>query len=600
MSRLGLRLGAAFALVVAVAITVMTTRHVRTIRAVHAGRLRAEAGEKLQAIRGEFEAEAARILARLKPLAEVRELAFRVQPGGAPVPGSGPAVDSAAAADAASPGPIDPVGLQRFLEEALPVTGLDSLEAASLRGEVLARAQFSESVGEARADSMVAAAAGGAEAVTIRRERFADEDRLSLVAAVPVRARLRGAGGARGDTGVAAVAVAVLSGGVRLDRLAGRLGGLARAVVRLEAEGQAVASETPPAAAAASGLVGGDAGGAPWWAETRAVEAGAGVRGTLSIWIPAGEIVAAEEALVADTVRAGAVAIVAAAAVGLLLGIGPTRRLRLLTDAAVQIGRGDLDAPVRTEGADEIGLLGRTLARTAAALKTERERLARSERVAAWRDAARRLAHELKNAITPIHLSLRTALRAVEKGEAGRDAARESLDAVGGEIEQLRGLVEEFSRFARLPEAALAPYDVGKALRAAATLHGARAAIRLDLAEALPAAAADEELMGRVWANVVGNAVEAAGAGGAVRLRAFLDVAEGADLVAVEVEDSGPGLPEERLRGGAAEGASAKPGGWGIGLALVERIVAEHNGTLRLENRPDGGARVTVRLPVWR
>lgn len=604
MSRLGIRLGVAFALVVAMALAAVTAISIRTIRNAHEIQLQNEAQEKLGAIVREFEWEAAKIAERLRPLSEVRDLTFRVQPRYIE---ELPAVADENETSPSEPyddddvvsGPVDPIGVQRLLREILPVTGLDSLEVTDRQGRVIARAHYPESFGGVRSDSLLESALSGTEVMALREVEFPDQARLSLSVAVPITSELS-------DT---EYVVGVLIGGVRVDNIAERLGTLSGSVVTISAEGHEIHSTAPPSGGVATeraGLFRINSIHKPseyWWSEKLPLASGRDVDGELTIWVPATEIIKTEQTLVGRITRAGGVAIVLSALLGLALGLGPTRRLRGLTKAAVRIGNGELDAPVKVHGRDEIGILGNTLERTAQSLKEERERLAASERVAAWRDAARRLAHELKNAITPISLSLQTARRAMEKGDSGKAVAREAVGAVGEEIQQLRGLVDEFSRFARLPAPRMEPYDLKKALGGAARVYGSSvsapaeepgsAVVEVEIDEDVPRVFADAELMSRVWSNLIGNAVEAAGPGGLVRI----DAETTAETVRVRISDTGPGLPQERIEGEAVEGRSGKPGGWGIGLALVERILAEHNGRLVLENMPDGGARVTAELP---
>lgn len=587
MSRLGIRIASAFALVVAAAILFLTHRSAGIIEASQEDTLRGAASLHLRAIRQVLSEEAGGIAKRLEPLARVRELRFRVEPAHA-TPSVTPdtsAVDTTSTSPAEATAPLDPVGLQRFIEEVLPVTGLDVLEVTDAEGVVLARGQYPESFGEKRTDSALAAVRAGAIFKGVRVEPFPDSGRIALVAAVPIRA---------GEDSSAAV-VGMLSGGIRLDRLVGRLAELTGAVVEIATVEKSITSTGRPVLARASGIV--EENGALYFAASEEIEPDRNLQGRVRILVPAGEGVKARQALLAENVRIGALAILFAACAGIALALGPTRRLTRLTRAAVAIGGGDLETPIAVKGGDEIGILGETLTRTARALKEERERLATSERVAAWRDAARKLAHELKNAITPIGLALRTVKRASEKdGDANRAAAAEALAATEDEMKHLQSLVDQFSQFARLPAPAMAPYDLPRALKNAATIYATSGAtVRMNIPDQLAPLAADEELMGRVWSNLISNAVAAAGPQGWVEISATIGSSE---RIEIAIMDSGPGLPEERLKGGIGEGMSTKPGGWGVGLALSERIVSEHGGAMRMENAPHGGARMVVSLPL--
>jgi signal transduction histidine kinase len=611
MSRLGLRLAFAFAALVAALIGLLSWRTIEIIAEAQENSLRAESAANLAAILRVLDEESNSISERLRPLARVRELRFRAQPvAAAPLPAA--TADTNRAADTSSRGtdspagegapetaaatiagdlipaalpgaPLDPVGLQRFVEEILPVTGLDALEVTTLAGEVLARGQYPESFGELRDDTATIALLAGPN-IGIRDEPFREGKQAALYAAVPIQAESESA------------VAALLSGGIRLDRLVERLARLTGTTVEIRAEGRTIRSV--PNSPAGVGLI--RSGGDYFWAQENAWSVRGVERARIRILLPATEGVRARTQLVTETTAFAAAALVAAALAGIGLALGPTRRLAHLTRSAIRIGEGDLETPVNVSGSDEIGILGLTLANTASALKAERERLAHAERVAAWRDAARRIAHELKNAITPIGLAVRTVQRAAEKGpDAPPDAvkvAAEALHAISEELGALRSLVDQFSQFARLPAPRLAAYDVVHALKSAATVYGAdQVEIRFRTPDQLLPIRADEELMSRVWSNLIANAVHAAGREGAVEIE-VIPPTRGS--VVVTISDSGPGLSRERLEGRAGEGASTKAGGWGLGLALAERIVTEHGGSIALENVPESGARVRVTLPT--
>ncbi len=613
MSRLGIRLAFAFAVVVAAAIAFVTQRSAVIIASSQEAALQNTSTLHLRAIRRVLAEEAGGIVKRLEPLARVRELRFRVEPAtrnssAAPVEPVEVVADEPIASDSQMPasdtnasvssgvtdtgatfpatdivglGPLDPVGLQRFIEEVLPVTGLDALEVTDADGVVLARGQYPESFGERRADSALATVMSGLLFTGVREEPFPDTGRIALVAAVPIRA---------GDETGAAV-VGMLAGGVRLDRLVGRLAELTGAIVEIATDSRSIVSTGHEIPSAGAGLL--DLDGAMYFTAEGEIGLDRKIQGKLRILVPASEGMQARQMLLSENVRLGALVILCAACAGIALALGPTRRLTQLTRAAVGIGGGDLETPIPVRGRDEIGILGETLTRTARALKEERERLATSERVAAWRDAARRLAHELKNAITPIGLALRTVRRAADKGEEGRATAAEALGATEEELKHLQSLVDEFSQFARLPAPRLAPYDLAKALRNAATIYASAGAqpggpeMRMNIPDLATTLQADEELMGRVWSNLIANAAQAAGPRGWVEVSVAVTSDQsptGRACVVVTIADSGPGLSASRLAGGHVEGESTKTGGWGVGLALAERIVAEHGGSIALEN----------------
>jgi nitrogen fixation/metabolism regulation signal transduction histidine kinase len=264
------------------------------------------------------------------------------------------------------------------------------------------------------------------------------------------------------------------------------------------------------------------------------------------------------------------------------------------------VGAGDLEHTA-VEASDEVGELAHAFASMTYELRTSRERLVQAERVAAWREMARRLAHELKNPIFPIQLSIETLRRALDQ-DGAQDGARfqalfrESSDTILDELRSLRAIVEEFSQFARMPPPRLAPTDLGELVERVLALYRARAAtvrIETELAAGLPSVPADRDLLARALGNLVANALEAMPDGGtlAVRTRA---VGEG---VALEVSDTGPGLTEEQRTRLFTPYYTTKKGGTGLGLAIVQGIVSDHGGRIQVESAPGAGTTFTLVLP---
>jgi nitrogen fixation/metabolism regulation signal transduction histidine kinase len=223
----------------------------------------------------------------------------------------------------------------------------------------------------------------------------------------------------------------------------------------------------------------------------------------------------------------------------------------------------------------------------------------RSNRLAAWAEMARIIAHEIKNPLTPIRLSVEH-LREVWKrsGGATREFERaldECVTNVLAQTEELKRAASEFSDYARLPQPEIGPTDVSRIIRdtaaAFAGAPGVRWAVRSDpnvLAEA------DPRLLARVLSNVVGNAIDAlSGGGGEIMLSAVRTDGR----IIVTVEDTGPGVPERILPRLFDPYFSAKSGGTGLGLAIAKKIVEEHGGTISAENRPGGGFCVRFDLP---
>ena len=235
--------------------------------------------------------------------------------------------------------------------------------------------------------------------------------------------------------------------------------------------------------------------------------------------------------------------------------------------------------------------------------------LFRAQRVAAWRDVARRLAHEIKNPLTPIQLCAERIRRNLSGAPPqARALVDECTATIVGEVEALKGLVDEFSHFARLPSPKAVPADLNALLADALALYdGLFENIALERAfeTALPPVRVDPDQIQRVVVNLVDNAVAALGGNtdgagaatgpGIIRVETQLDATNG--VARVVVSDNGPGISETDREKLFLPYFSTKGRGSGLGLAIVRRIVIEHGGSIEASDNPPSGTRFTVELP---
>ncbi|HXX21380.1 MAG TPA: ATP-binding protein [Candidatus Acidoferrum sp.] len=236
--------------------------------------------------------------------------------------------------------------------------------------------------------------------------------------------------------------------------------------------------------------------------------------------------------------------------------------------------------------------------------------LLQAQKAAAWQEVAQRIAHEIKNPLTPIQLSaqrlLRYLARAAKPYSGASHAEFEKLVAecaglIERESQTLASLVSEFSQFARFPAARLAPIGVNSIVESALSLFDGRldgVAVTTDLAGSLPPVKADEELMRRVIANLIDNAADAMEGSAIRRLRVATRAVGDGDAVEIEISDSGHGISPEDKEKLFLPHFSTKGRGTGLGLAIASRIVAEHNGTIRVEDNAPTGARFVMRFPA--
>lgn len=226
--------------------------------------------------------------------------------------------------------------------------------------------------------------------------------------------------------------------------------------------------------------------------------------------------------------------------------------------------------------------------------------LLRAQKVAAWREVARRLAHEIKNPLTPIQLSaqrIQKHFRAQTPELPG--VVEECSRTIIEEVDSLKNLVDEFSQFARMPGISPTRHQLNPLLRASLELYdGLFKDLTLEkrFAQDLPDVRLDPELIRRVFINVVDNAIEATGGKGHVWVTTAYDPVT--HMACIEVADDGPGIrPEDRDKLFMPY-YSTKRRGSGLGLAIVNRIVAEHRGRIRVEDNVPRGARFVIELPV--
>ena len=229
--------------------------------------------------------------------------------------------------------------------------------------------------------------------------------------------------------------------------------------------------------------------------------------------------------------------------------------------------------------------------------------LLRAQKAAAWHEVARRIAHELKNPLTPISLCSERIGRQLDRGAITPESTRilrECSITIAREVESVKNLVNEFSEFARFPSAQPAPNDLNLAVRNGLAVFEGRLAeidVKLDLADALPPVNIDPEQMKRVIVNLVDNAAEAMQDSLVKRLWVSTRLTD-ADSIELVVADSGPGISTEDRSKLFLPYFSTKERGTGLGLAIVNHVIHEHHAAIRVEDNRPSGARFIVDLPL--
>ncbi len=303
--------------------------------------------------------------------------------------------------------------------------------------------------------------------------------------------------------------------------------------------------------------------------------------------------------------------VAAAIGVGGAVARGIVVHVRRLDAATRRVAAGDLAVRVPESGPEELAGLARAFNRMLDEVEASRARIEYLQRIAAWQELARRLAHEIKNPLTPIQLAVQEVHRRYRGDDATyRGLLRETLEMVEAEVRTLHRLVTEFSDFARLPHPALKVGDLAAFLReqqerlqwVAAGGDEASAATRVTLEVEVPGAPArasfDAEMLGRALLNLVLNARQAMELAGQARGRITLTLQRDLEYLVLDVDDDGPGIPDDLRDTVFDPYVTTKAAGTGLGLAIVKKVVIEHGGTIVILTSPAGGARVRLRLPA--
>lgn len=279
-----------------------------------------------------------------------------------------------------------------------------------------------------------------------------------------------------------------------------------------------------------------------------------------------------------------------------------TRPVEQLARAAQDVAAGNWDTRVEIRGGDEVAQLAESFNRMTAELLAQKERLVQTERVAAWRELARRLAHELKNPLFPLQLTVENLMRArTQSPEQFDEVFSESSRTLLAEISNLKAIIGRFSEFSKMPHPQLQPVQVNEILRGVVKLYQAQLqapgrmpiACKLELDESSGTIAADPDLLHRALSNLVLNAMDAMPNGGTLTLRSRREGGKGI----IEVADTGSGLTREECERIFTPYYTSKQHGTGLGLAIVQSVVSDHGGRISVQSEPGRGTTFVIELP---
>lgn len=273
----------------------------------------------------------------------------------------------------------------------------------------------------------------------------------------------------------------------------------------------------------------------------------------------------------------------------------PVERLAAFSE---KVARGDWEEPLTLTSVGELQTLVSALDRMRRDLQTYREKLVTSERQAAWSQMARKVAHEVKNPLTPIAISIEDLKRSYDQKRPDfPEILNQAVRTIGEEVSALRRMLQEFSDFARIPPPVPSPSRVSQLLGDLETLYGreveaGRLVVRHPAREI--GFTADAGQIRQALINLVKNGLEALNGDGRVTVSAEAR----ADVLMIAVADTGPGLSEAQKENLFAPGFTTKAQGSGLGLTIVERIVSDHGGRIEVDGGPGRGTTFRILLPL--
>ena len=279
-----------------------------------------------------------------------------------------------------------------------------------------------------------------------------------------------------------------------------------------------------------------------------------------------------------------------------------TRPIEELANGARDVASGRWDTRIDAHGRDEIGQLAGAFNHMTRTLASQKEKLVQTERVAAWRELARRLAHELRNPLFPLQITVENLQRARQLGPAQfQEVFAEGTATLKAELANLNSIVGRFSDFSKMPAPQFTRVNVNETLRNAVRLFEpqftavGKPSITTEffLTESLPEIDADPDLLHRAFQNLVLNALDAMPAGGTLTLR----TADGEDTVRIEIADTGKGLTPEECSRLFTPYYTTKHLGTGLGLAIVQSVVSDHHGTISVSSEEGRGSSFRIDLP---
>ena len=286
-----------------------------------------------------------------------------------------------------------------------------------------------------------------------------------------------------------------------------------------------------------------------------------------------------------------------ATALAFLLSARLSEPLARLAEGTQAVARGDYSRRVQVTSSDELGILTESFN----SMTEQLDQLIQAQRASAWAEVSRRLAHEIKNPLTPIQLSAERLQEKLAGKLTGEDAAtlRRATETIVNQVTAMKEMVDDFSAYARKPAAVLVKLDLNALLNEVLGLYEhAGALVRPALQDRLPPVAGDPTQLRQVIHNLLQNAQDALGGNPDARIE--VQTSHAGNQIRLRISDNGTGFPATIMERVFEPYVTTKPKGTGLGLAIVKKIIDEHKGTIGVENKPGRGASVTIALPEYK
>ncbi|HWZ83541.1 MAG TPA: ATP-binding protein [Terriglobales bacterium] len=324
------------------------------------------------------------------------------------------------------------------------------------------------------------------------------------------------------------------------------------------------------------------------------------VMGVLLVGSSRRPLIDLQKQVISAALLVGGAGILVAVMASLWFAARITRPVVSLAEAARRVAAGDLYAQVEVESSDELGELASAFNHMTEDLRQQKERTLQAERVAAWRELAQRLAHELKNPLFPLQVTVENLIRAKEKApELFEEVFREGTATLLDEVNNLKTIIGRFSEFSRMPQPQRKPAQLNDVAQSVLRVFQAQLqeksqiTVRTELDPELPQISADAELLHRALSNLVLNAIDALPQGGEITV----GTKAAGDEVELFVSDTGSGLTQEECARLFTPYYTTKQHGTGLGLAIVQSVVSDHGGKISVESTKEKGTTFRIELP---